>query len=61
MTGKTIGISLLKGSDTVRKVKDILQNKEGLTPDQQMLVYHGQILRDEKTLDQCSIEDYSLH
>ena len=60
ITGKTIGLSSLKGSDTIHKVKCILQDKEGLLPDQQMLIYRGQVLPKYKTLDQCRIEDYSL-
>ena len=60
ITGKTIGLSALKGSDTIHKIKCILQDKEGLSPDQQMLTYRGQVLTEYKTLDQCRIEDYSL-
>ena len=60
ITGKTIGLSALKGSDTIHKIKCILQDKEGISADQQMLICRGQVLPDQRTLDQCRIEDYSL-
>ena len=42
-------------SDTVANVKSKLQDREGIPPDQQELVFEGEVLQDERTLASCGI------
>ena len=48
--------------DTVEKVKAIINDKEHIPPDQQILTFDGTILQDEYTLDEYNLYDMStLH
>lgn len=49
LTGKTIGLKVTL-LHTVDEVKSLIQDKEGITPDQQRLVWKGFQLEDSKTL-----------
>ena len=61
LTGKTIHLSVLP-SDTVGSVKEKLQAKEGIPPDQQRLIYGGQQLKDDDLLNLFAIKNESaLH
>lgn len=61
LTGKTVTLAVTS-SNTVAELKEMIQDKEGIPPDQQRFVFAGKQLEDDRMISEYHVRNAStLH